>query len=78
VRKTRRGTAQAEEFGRRVRATRRDNRVSQEKLGELAGLHRTYVGHLERGEVNPSLYNIIRIADALGVDPAELIRGLRP
>lgn len=78
MRKTRRGTAQAEEFGRRVRATRRDNRVSQEKLGELAGLHRTYVGHLERGEVNPSLYNIVRIADALGVDPAELIRGLRP
>lgn len=78
MRKTRRGTAQAEEFGRRVRATRRDNRVSQEKLGELAGLHRTYVGHLERGEVNPSLYNIIRIADALGVDPAELVGGLRP
>lgn len=78
MRKTRRGTAQAEEFGRRVRATRRGNRVSQEKLGELAGLHRTYVGHLERGEVNPSLYNVIRIAAALGVDPAELIRGLRP
>ena len=78
MRKTRRGTAQAEEFGRRVRATRRHNRVSQEKLGELAGLHRTYVGHLERGEVNPSLYNVIRIADALGVDPAELVHGLRP
>ncbi|HEX2039405.1 MAG TPA: helix-turn-helix transcriptional regulator [Acidimicrobiales bacterium] len=78
MRKTRRGTAQAEEFGRRVRATRRIKRVSQEKLGELAGLHRTYVGHLERGEVNPSLYNVIRIAAALEIDPAELIRGLRP
>ncbi|MDQ3757112.1 MAG: helix-turn-helix domain-containing protein [Actinomycetota bacterium] len=53
-------------------------RVSQEKLGELAGLHRTYVGHLERGEVNPSLFNIIRIAAALDIDPAELIQGLRP
>ena len=52
--------------------------MSQEKLGELAGLHRTYVGHLERGEVNPSLFNVIRVAAALEVDPAELVRGLRP
>jgi transcriptional regulator with XRE-family HTH domain len=78
VRKTRRGKPQAEEFGRRVRATRHERRVSQEKLGELAGLHRTYVGHLERGEVNPSLWNVIRIAAALEVDPAELVRGLHP
>jgi transcriptional regulator with XRE-family HTH domain len=52
--------------------------VSQERLAESAGLHRTYVGHLERGEVNPSLHNIVRIAEALGVDPAELVKGLRP
>lgn len=78
MRRTTRGRAQAEEFGRRVRATRHDRRVSQETLGELSGLHRTYVGHLERGEVNPSLYNVVRIAAALDVDPAELVRDLRP
>jgi transcriptional regulator with XRE-family HTH domain len=78
VRKTTRGPAQAEEFGRRVRATRHQRRVSQETLGERSGLHRTYIGHVERGEVNPSLWNVLRIAAALGVDPAELVRGLHP
>lgn len=52
--------------------------VSQEKLAELAGVHRTYIGHLERGEVNCTLYNIIRVAAALEVDPGVLISGLRP
>lgn len=61
-----------------MRARRKGARLSQEKLGELAGLHRTYIGHLERGEVNPSLNNIVRVAGALGVDPAELVGGLRP
>ncbi|HVF76138.1 MAG TPA: helix-turn-helix transcriptional regulator [Acidimicrobiales bacterium] len=65
-------------MGRRVRASRKASRLSQEKLGELAGLHRTYIGHLERGEVNPSLNNIIRVAAALDVDPADLVKGLRP
>ncbi len=61
-----------------MRAYRRKAGVSQEKLGELADMHRTYVGHVERGEVNPSLYNVIKVADALGVDPADLVHGLKP
>jgi transcriptional regulator with XRE-family HTH domain len=78
VRKTKRGVAQAREFGGRVRARREKAGISQERLGELAGLHRTYIGHVERGEVNPSLYNVLLVAYALRVDPAELVRGLRP
>ena len=79
MQRTRRGAAQAEEFGRRVRRQREslEPRLSQEDLADRAGVHRTYVGHVERGEVNPTLWNIIRIAEALGIDPADLVRGLR-
>lgn len=74
--RTTRGTPLAEELGNRVRMARELARISQETLGELAGVHRTYVGHLERGEVNPTLYSIVRIADALEIDPGELVKGL--
>jgi transcriptional regulator with XRE-family HTH domain len=50
---------------------------SQERLADEAGVHRTYIGHVERGEVNLTVWNLIRIADALGIDPAELVRGVR-
>lgn len=60
-----------------VMEERGGRRVSQERLAELSGLHRTYIGHVERGEVNVALYNIVRIAAALGVDPGELVRDLR-
>jgi transcriptional regulator with XRE-family HTH domain len=78
------GAAQAEEFGRRVRDRRLalgrklGEMISQERLGEFAGLHRTYIGHVERGEVNVALYNVIKIAAALDTDPANLVRGLKP
>lgn len=63
-------------FGRRVRARRLEIGLSQEVLAEAAGLHRTYVGSVERGERNIALVNIVRLAGALGVDPAELVAGL--
>ena len=80
MQRTNHGRSQAEEFGRRVRRQRESltPRLSQEALADRAGVHRTYVGHLERGEVNPTLWNIIRVAAALEVDPAELVRDLRP
>ncbi len=73
----------AKEFGERVKNAREamtvdDKKVSQERLAEKAGLHRTYIGHVERGEVNIALFNIVRIADALEVDPSVLVEGLRP
>lgn len=67
----------AVEFGSRVRRCRKSLRLSQEKLGERSGLHRTYIGHVERGELNPTLHNMVLVAEALGVDPCELVRGLR-
>jgi len=78
------GQPQLAELGSRVRAARTslvgdDGRVmSQERLAESAGLHRTYIGHVERGEVNLAIWNLIRIANALGIDPGELVRGLTP
>jgi transcriptional regulator with XRE-family HTH domain len=56
-----------EAFGRRIRDLRKARGLSQEELAERAGLHRTYVGGIERGERNPSLNNIGQIARALGV-----------
>ena len=67
----------AAEFGRRVRCRRKALRLSQEQLGERSGLHRTYIGHVERGEVNPTLHNVLLVAQALDIDAAELVRGLR-
>jgi len=60
------------EFGRRVRELRKAREFSQEELAHRAGLHYTYVGGIERGERNPALVNIGKIAAALGVSPAEL------
>jgi transcriptional regulator with XRE-family HTH domain len=59
-------------FGERIRALRQDRGLSQERLAEMAGVHRTYLSSLERGERNVSLDNIYAIAEALGVSPAEL------
>ena len=50
--------------------------MSQEGLGEASGLHRTYIGHLERGEVNPSLINILKVSAALRIDASRLVEGL--
>jgi transcriptional regulator with XRE-family HTH domain len=60
-------------FGTRVREIRERKDISQERLGELAGLHRTYVSSLERGKRNVSLVNIEKIANALGVTMADLV-----
>lgn len=68
----------AGEFGRRVRSRRERLGVSQMGLADVSGFHFTYISSVERGERNVSLENIVRIADALGVDPGKLVTGLRP
>ncbi|MFV3386773.1 helix-turn-helix domain-containing protein [Pseudomonas sp. NY15364] len=60
-------------FADNVRRERVRQGISQELLAERAGVHRTYVGMLERGEKNVTIYNIERIAHALGVAPASLL-----
>ena len=59
-------------FGHRVRQIRRSRNWSQEELAARAGLDRTYIGAIERGERNPGLVNIVRIAGALGVSVGDL------
>jgi transcriptional regulator with XRE-family HTH domain len=59
-------------FGGRVRELRQSKGLSQEELAFKAGMHRTYLGGIERGERNPALKNIAAIADALGVSLSDL------
>jgi transcriptional regulator with XRE-family HTH domain len=65
------------QFGARLREQRQARGWTLEQLAERVELHWTYVGSIERGERNVSLVNIVRLAKAVGVDPGELVRGLR-
>lgn len=59
-------------FGDRIRELRQESGLSQEALANRAGIHRTYMGGIERGERNVCLRNVFRLARALGVSPKEL------
>ena len=61
-----------ESFGKTVRLYRQRLGISQEELAARCGLHRTYVGAIERGERNVSLVNIERMANGLQVSLEEL------
>ena len=61
-------------FAANVRRRRLELKLSQEELAERAGVHRTYVGMLERSEKNATIYNIDRIAGALQVEPYMLLK----
>ena len=59
-------------FGKNVRKYRTSLGISQEKLGEICGLHRTYISDIERFQRSISLENIQRIANALGIETFKL------
>ena len=59
-------------FGRKVQMRRKELKLSQEQLAEEAGLHRTYIGMIERAEKNVTLVNIEKIAKALKISIPEL------
>ena len=60
-------------FGKRVRDRRLELGLSQEELAEKAGLHRTYIGMIERAEKNVTLINISKLANALELSEAEIL-----
>ena len=62
-------------FAANVRRTRTERGLTQERLAELAGLHRTYIGSIERAERNVSIDNMARVARALNVPLVALIEG---
>ncbi|MCD5381862.1 MAG: helix-turn-helix domain-containing protein [Candidatus Pacebacteria bacterium] len=60
-------------FGNKVRAERLRQGISQERLGELAKVHRTYIGMIERSEKNITLSNIEKVAKALKIRMSDLV-----
>ncbi|RUO49989.1 XRE family transcriptional regulator [Pseudidiomarina donghaiensis] len=61
-------------FAQNVKSYRLQQGLSQEQLAERAGVHRTYIGMLEREEKNVTIYNIERIAIALGLEAYQLLK----
>ena len=64
------------DFGNALRTLRRSRNLSQEELGQVTGLDRTYISGLERGKRNPTLKVIAHIAACLGTTASALLDGL--
>jgi len=62
-----------EQVGARIRALRKESALTQEGLANAAGLHRVFVGQLERGEHSMTLETLQKLAQALRVQPADLV-----
>ena len=68
----RRRPSHRERFGDRIRVLRTEQGYTQETLAEASGLHRNYIGGIERGERNVGLDNVYLLAETLGVTVADL------
>lgn len=66
--------APAKAFGQVIKATRLDQGISQEALAHLAGVERSHMGKVERGEHLPNLVLIFKLATALNTAPGDLVR----
>ena len=60
-------------FGERIKHLRKLSGVSQEAFADKIGIHRTYMGRIERGESNPPIYTVYKIIKGLRVDPSEFL-----
>ena len=58
-------------LGLAIKRLRHQKEISQEQLADLAGLHRTYMGGLERGEKNPTLTTILKVCNAFDITPID-------
>lgn len=65
-----------ERFGKRLQQVRREKGFTQETLADAIGIHRTYIGIIERGEQSVSLDNVYRIAKAMNIKLSELFENL--
>jgi len=62
-----------EKFGENVKRLRKEKKISQEQLADLAGIERSYMGTIERGQRNPTLLKVYKIAKALKVSAGKLL-----
>lgn len=60
-------------FGQNLRSLRRSKKISQERLAYTSGIDRSYVGKIERGEVNLTIEKVYLLAQTLGCSPKQLI-----
>ncbi len=65
-----------QKLGDRVRALRKEKGFSQEGFADACGLHRTYMGSVERGETNPTLASLATIARTLKITTSKLLEGV--
>lgn len=63
----------AQKVGKKIRITRRKKNLTQEELASKAKMHVTTLGRIERGESNPPIQTINRIAQSLGINPKNLL-----
>jgi transcriptional regulator with XRE-family HTH domain len=61
-------------LARAIRVARKDRNLSQTDLGERAGVHPTWISHIESGRVNPTAHNLALLSEGLGMKLSDLIR----